>query len=112
MKQYIPDYSNVTSRINYRLIREAQSTNFRELTNIIREIPDERKIYRNYGAIFSKVMKFKKGIKDTGIKHPGASYYRQKVYLDGQHLIEKNKEKISDKIYSAKIRIDELDFFL
>ena len=86
MQEFHPDYHNYTIYKNYLLAYEAQHKNFRELIEMILDNSSSPEI--NYKKAFNKAIKLKKGIIDTSTPLIGASYLKDKVYLDGYMQIK------------------------
>ncbi len=105
-------YNKNTIHKTYFLTHEAQKYSFSKIFDLVQFLYNND----NLENIFRKTLRFKKGIINTSIVNPWAIHFKEKIYLDGYHHIEKHNEKLQsienkkDTFYQAKIKISELHY--
>lgn len=112
-------YNKNTMHKNYFLTHEAQKYNFAKIFDLVQFLYNDN----NMENIFRKTLRLKKGITNTNIVNKWAINFKEKIYLDGFHHIEKNyiytsddkilqkeKEELKNKIYKWKIKLTEVKY--
>ncbi len=112
MKKYIPEFENQTIYKNYYLIDQAQTHDFQQMVGIVSQMKFSANALSWFTAGFNKVLKLKRGIKDTKVIHPWTVYFRSKTYLDWYLKLKKWLDEWGDieKLMVGKVKLEDLEF--
>lgn len=106
--RFLPDnFEKNAMYFNYYILAQADTLSFSQLTGLLRTMYPEWSLEK----IFLMAMRFKRGIVNTSVSGVrGASYYKDKIYLDGYNRVKKWVENGGDieSLYFWKIKISDI----
>lgn len=94
----------------YYLVKESENRDFRKTFELLSFLNPDKDIEK----LFKWVLRIKKGIEHTSIKHQGTVFIKDKIYLEWYDMVKKRMKdwESTDRIYKGKIKINDVCFIV
>ncbi len=108
IQKEISEYKNINIHGKYLLSSHSQDLSFQKSFEYIHSMEGYYKSTWNYKSLFNKILKQKRGLKDTS--QPWW-FFKDKVYLQGYEQIKSLSDEKRDQLMVWKIKVEDLQYF-